>query len=465
MTSPQIGAMSDHRVLGVARAFGFIFAGALVSTMAFAMIPNQFFIVSEKAVVNAPVNLITSPIYGRIDDIRLEVGAAVQPGFVAAVMSNPNQDQTSVVGLRLEKLDIEERLNNELAALDQRRDRLTLIDVQIADVKRGALEELASIVESANSNVQYFQAKVNEQQVLVDRQQTLLDRGVIKPESMAPLLQQKAAAEFELQGAEGELKRQQLLRSLFEQGIFTGGQSATNILSLELQRKTLAVDVEEAETEISQMQRRLAELTQLLDGEQNRLGGIGAAEVKVEASGQVVSVEAAYGDFLTQGQPIARSLDCNEAFVAAVYSSRDVADIETGTPSLVNIRSIGQQRHGRVSKIVRYFGKGGEDRYFEELPEAEGHEVYVLVELDSEAEDGEGAGLVETDQSKFFGCHVGEDVVVSLGEPMIEKLVRYSTDVAALVGPYLGLDTVLSTAQASDDPQDATTATVARVTY
>jgi hypothetical protein len=37
--------------------------------------------------------------------------------------------------------------------------------------------------------------------------------------------------------------------------------------------------------------------------------------------------------------------------------------------------------------------------------------------------------------------------------------------VAALVGPYLGLDTVLSTAQASDDPQDATTATVARVTY
>ena len=465
MTSPQIGAMSDHRVLGVARAFGFIFAGALVSTMAFAMIPNQFFIVSEKAVVNAPVNLITSPIYGRIDDIRLEVGSAVQPGFVAAVMSNPNQDQTSVVGLRLEKLDIEERLNNELAALDQRRDRLTLIDVQIADVKRGALEELASIVESANSNVQYFQAKVNEQQALVDRQQTLLDRGVIKPESMAPLLQQKAAAEFELQGAQGELKRQELLRSLFEQGIFTGGQSATNILSLELQRKTLAVDVEEAETEISQMQRRLAELTQLLDGEQNRLGGIGAAEVKVEASGQVVSVEAAYGDFLTQGQPIARSLDCNEAFVAAVYSSRDVADIEIGTPSLVNIRSIGQQRHGRVSKIVRYFGKGGEDRYFEELPEAEGHEVYVLVELDSEAEDGEGAGLVETDQSKFFGCHVGEDVVASLGEPMIEKLVRYSTDVAALVGPYLGLDTVLSTAQASDDPQDATTATVARVTY
>ncbi|WP_404863279.1 HlyD family efflux transporter periplasmic adaptor subunit [Georhizobium sp. MAB10] len=465
MTSPQIGAMSDHRVLGVARAFGFIFAGALVSTMAFAMIPNQFFIVSEKAVVNAPVNLITSPIYGRIDDIRLEVGAAVQPGFVAAVMSNPNQDQTSVVGLRLEKLDIEERLNNELAALDQRRDRLTLIDVQIADVKRGALEELASIVESANSNVQYFQAKVNEQQALVDRQQTLLDRGVIKPESIAPLLQQKAAAEFELQGAQGELKRQELLRSLFEQGIFTGGQSATNILSLELQRKTLAVDVEEAETEISQMQRRLAELTQLLDGEQNRLGGIGAAEVKVEASGQVVSVEAAYGDFLTQGQPIARSLDCNEAFVAAVYSSRDVADIEIGTPSLVNIRSIGQQRHGRVSKIVRYFGKGGDDRYFEELPEAEGHEVYVLVELDSEAEDGEGAGLVETDQSKFFGCHVGEDVVVSLGEPMIEKLVRYSTDVAALVGPYLGLDTVLSTAQASDDPQDATTATVARVTY
>jgi multidrug resistance efflux pump len=445
-SSPRSGF--DRLILGVSRLFGFVFAAALLATMAFAMIPNQFFIVSEKAVVNAPVNLITSPIYGRVDDIRLEVGSPVEQGFIAAVMSNPNQDQTSVVGLRLEKLDIEERLNNETAALEQRRGRLLVVDAQIADVKRGVLEELDAVIASAKSNVQFYQARASEQQAFVDRQQSLLQRGVIKAESMEPLLQQRAAAEFELEGAQGELKRQELLRSLFEQGIFTGGPSATNIMSLELQRKTLAADIEEAETEIDQMERRLTELAALLEREEMRLGGIGAAEVTVDVAGQIVSVDAGYGDFLTQGQPLARSLDCGEAFVAAVYSSRDVADIEIGTPAIVNIRSIGQQRHGRVAKIVRYFGKGGEDRYFEELPVAEGHEVYVVVELDRSGDgsldaDGMGGGLVEEDTAKFFGCHVGEDVVVSLGEPMIEKLSRYSAEAAERIRPYLDIERAL----------------------
>ena len=126
-----------------------------------------------------------------------------------------------------------------------------------------------------------------------------------------------------------------------------------------------------------------------------------------------------------QGQPVAKSLDCNDAFAAAVYRSRDVTSLEIGMPAMVNFRSLGVKRNAHIYKIVRYFNSGPENRYFAKFPEAEGHEVYVLVKMDEPAADE--ATTAQRSNDKFFGCHVGEDVIVSLGETMISRVARYSS--------------------------------------
>ncbi|MCS4091742.1 HlyD family secretion protein [Rhizobium sp. BK176] len=415
----------DHRILLVSRILGYSFAFMLVFIIAMAMIPNQFFIVSTRAVVNAPVQMIASPIYGRVDKIALQVGQVVNLGDVMATVSNPNQDQTSLTGLRLEKLDLAEKLNNTTSVVAERNEQLEKVKTQIASVKDGVLSELSAVIDNAKSNVQTYEARLSEQDALLQRQLVLLKRGLVSDASIEPQRQKRNAAQYELDAARGELRRNEIVQSLVSRDIYTGGTVAANLLTLEMQRSKLSGDIAEDTIEINQMAERKQQVENLIGREEGRLGKTGAAEVVAERHGQIVSVDASFGDFVMQGQPVAKSLDCNDAFAAAVYRSRDVTSLEIGMPAMVNFRNQGVKRNAHIYKIVRYFNSGPENRYFAKFPEAEGHEVYVLVKMDEPAADE--ATTAQRSNDKFFGCHVGEDVIVSLGETMISRVARYSS--------------------------------------
>ncbi|MBB3315155.1 multidrug resistance efflux pump [Rhizobium sp. BK181] len=415
----------DHRILLISRILGYSFAFMLVFIIAMAMIPNQFFIVSTRAVVNAPVQMIASPIYGRVDKIALQVGQVVNLGDVMATVSNPNQDQTSLTGLRLEKLDLAEKLNNTTSVVAERNEQLEKVKAQIASVKDGVLSELSAVIDNAKSNVQTYEARLSEQDALLQRQLVLLKRGLVSDASIEPQRQKRNAAQYELDAARGELRRNEIVQSLVSRDIYTGGTVAANLLTLEMQRSKLSGDIAEDTIEINQMAERKQQVENLIGREEGRLGKTGAAEVVAERHGQIVSVDASFGDFVMQGQPVAKSLDCNDAFAAAVYRSRDVTSLEIGMPAIVNFRSLGVKRNAHIYKIVRYFNSGPENRYFAKFPEAEGHEVYVLVKMDEPAADE--ATTAQRSNDKFFGCHVGEDVIVSLGETMISRVARYSS--------------------------------------
>jgi multidrug resistance efflux pump len=424
----------DHKILFVSRILGYAFAFMLIFIIAMAMIPNQFFIVSTRAVINAPVQMIASPIYGRVDKISLQVGQVVNLGDVMATVSNPNQDQTSLTGLRLEKLDLAEKLANTTSVVAERTEQLNKVKVQIESVKAGVLSELAAVLDNSQVNVQTYQARLSEQDALLQRQLVMLKKKMVSDASLEPQRQKRNAAQAELESAKGELRRNEIVQSLVGRDIYTGGTVAANLLTLEMQRTKLAGDIAEDNIELNQMSERKIQVDNLIGREEGRLGKTGAAEVTAERHGQIVSVDASFGDFVMQGQPVAKSLDCTEAFAAAVYRSRDVTGLEIGMPAMVNFRSLGVKRSGHIYKIVRYFNSGPENRYFAKFPEAEGHEVYVLVKVDEPtAEDG---SVAQQNNDKFFGCHVGEDVIVSLGETITSRIARYSrAAVASLASP------------------------------
>lgn len=423
----------DYKVLLVSRILGYIFALMLICIIALAMIPNQFFIVSTRAVVNAPVHLIAAPIYGRVDKISLQVGQVVNPGDVTATVSNPNQDQTSLTGLRLEKLDLTEKLNSERETVEQRKRQLEAIVAQLDDVRAGIIRELSAVIENSRSTVRSYEARLKEQDALLERQMSLVRRKVASDVSVEPQMQKRNAARYDLDVARGEMRRNEIVLSLVQQKIYTGGPVSANLLSLEMQHRKLASEISEDEIAIREMSDRKKQVETLIAHEQGRLGNTGSADVVADNYGQIVSVDAASGEFLVQGQTVARSLDCSEAFVAAVYRSRDVAELAIGTPATVNFRSLGVKRTAGIHKIVRYFNAGAESRYFEKFPAADGDEVYVLLKFDQVVSGG--AEAEERSDDKFFGCHVGEDVIVSLGEPVVSKLARYSGQLLAALNP------------------------------
>ncbi|OHV82411.1 hypothetical protein [Ensifer sp. LCM 4579] len=433
LASNTTAKKSDYNVLLVTRILGYLFASMLICIVSLAMIPNQFFIVSTRAVVNAPVHLIAAPIYGRVDKISLQVGQVVNPGDVTATVSNPHQDQTSLTGLRLEKLDLTERLNSERETVEERKRQLETTVAQLNDVRTGIIRELSAVIEGSRSTVQSYEARLKEQDALLERQMTLVRRKVASDASVEPQLQKRNAAQYDLDVARGEMRRNEIVLSLVQQNIYTGGPVSANLLSLEMQNRKLASDISDSEIAIRQMSDRKKQVENLIAREEGRLGNTGSAEVVADNHGQIVSVDAAFGEFLVQGQTVARSLDCSEAFVAAAYKSRDVAELAIGTPATVNFRSLGVKRTAQIHKIVRYFNAGAQDRYFEEFPAADGDEVYVILKFEQVA-DG-GAEAEERSDDKFFGCHVGEDVIVALGEPIVSRLARYSGQLLAALNP------------------------------
>jgi multidrug resistance efflux pump len=413
----------DLAILRTSRIFGYIFALTLLFIMALAMLPNQFFIVSKRAQINAPVQVITSPIYGRVNDISLQVGQVVSPGEVTASISNPNLDETSLVGLRLDSIDLDERLRKSMDSLQQRRARLKLLEGQITEMKQGVLDELQAVITNADAMASSYRARLAEQQALLEQRYELVKKGVISKTSLEPLRQKRDSAQYELAAAESDLRRQTVIRTLISDGIYTSSSVAGNLATLELQKKDLAAEIAGLEAEVEQISQRKSELGDVMAHEEKRSGEAGEGDAVARHFGQIISVDASRGDFLVQGQPLARSLDCDESFVIAVYPGRDVASLDIGTPAMVNIKSLGQKRSAHIQKIVRFFDSGSDDRYYERLPEADPHEVYVILKMDPEdASDQTGA---TSENDRFFGCHVGEDVVVSLGEPLVAKLGRY----------------------------------------
>ncbi len=414
---------SDKKILTVTRLLGYVFASLLLIVVSLAFIPNTFFIVSTRAIVNAPVQLISSPIYGRLDKLNLQVGQAVTSGDVMATVSNPNQDQTSLNGLRLERLNLSEKINNLQGTLAERKGRIAELEVKTNLVRNAVLSELVEVIANSQAVVAQYDSRLKEQDALLERQMTMFRMKMVNDVSMEPQRQKRNAAQHELDAARGDLRRNEIVKDLIVKGIYTGGPVTASLMALDMEHTKIAGEQSEDLIAVKQMSERKKQLEDLIGREEARLVKSGAANVVADYAGQLVSVEASYGDFVRQGQPVAKSLNCSEAFAAAVYPSRAVEQLDIGTPAMINYRSLGVKRTGKIVKIVRYFNSGADDRYYAKFPHADGHEVYVLIR-----EDGVDTNKTPTvSNDKFFGCHVGEDVIVSLGESVVSRVSRYAS--------------------------------------
>ncbi len=414
---------SDRKILTTTRLLGYVFASFLLIVVGLAFIPNTFFIVSTRAIVNAPVQLISSPIYGRLDKLNLQVGQAVTSGEVMATVSNPNQDQTSLNGLRLEKLNLSEKINNIQGTIEERKGRITDLETKTGLVRDAVLSELAEVIANSQAVVAQYDSRLKEQDALLERQMTMFRMKMINDVSMEPQRQKRNAAQHELDIARGDLRRNEIVKDLIMKGIYTGGPVTASLMALDMEHTKIAGEQSEDQIALRQMSERKKQLEDLIGREEARLVKSGAANVVADYAGQLVSVEASYGDFVRQGQPVAKSLNCSEAFAAAVYPSREVESLDIGTPAMINYRSLGVKRTGKIVKIVRYFNSGSDDRYFAKFPHADGDEVYVLIRED----DVDSNKAVHVSNDKFFGCNVGEDVIVSLGESVVSRVSRYAT--------------------------------------
>src|ERR1700730_6104683 len=128
--TPAVSRASRHPV--ILRVSSLVVASVLSLLLINAVVPPIVADQSDRAVVNAPVTLLTAPIEGEIDSLTMNPGHAAEAGDSLARISNVRLDRTTLISLQEKAGDARAKLASTVARKNSDRAYLTSLDAEIA---------------------------------------------------------------------------------------------------------------------------------------------------------------------------------------------------------------------------------------------------------------------------------------------------------------------------------------------
>src|ERR1700681_2892602 len=117
----------------ILRVSSLVVAGILSLLLINAVVPPIVADQSDRAVVNAPVTLLTSPIDGEIDSLAISPGHTVEAGDSLAQISHVRLDRATLISLEEKAAEAREKLAAAQANKESDRAYLRMIDSEIAN--------------------------------------------------------------------------------------------------------------------------------------------------------------------------------------------------------------------------------------------------------------------------------------------------------------------------------------------
>jgi multidrug resistance efflux pump len=141
---------------------------------------------SDRAVVNAPVTLLTSPIDGEIDSLTMSPGHAVEAGDTLARISNVRLDRGTLISLEEKAADAREKLAATQAKKESDRAYLKAIDSEIAGQTEHLKAQFQSQIVELRARVAQSESQSAEKKALVDRQSDMVARDAASTYMLRP---------------------------------------------------------------------------------------------------------------------------------------------------------------------------------------------------------------------------------------------------------------------------------------
>ena len=408
-TGPRDQASSaGHR--GLLRFASFSVASVLAILMLSAVVPPLVADQSDRAVVNAPVALLTAPVAGDVDAIAVSPGQEVSRGQTVARILNSRVDRSTLITLegksaetRGKALAASGKAESNLAymaALDRSIEEQT---TQLAAIFRQQITELRSRLAASVSSGQ-------EKQSVLDRQSVMVARNVASAEMLKPAEQQLAGALHQKDAETAKLGQKITQYEGLLKGVFVGEELA-GLATLSQKRRDIQFDTQRLAIERTELEASLRDQQKLLDAERERLVSLAAAAVETPTTGEILSVGAAEGRHVSAGDSLATLVDCDRTVVVSIFSYRQAQSLSVGSRVEISGGGLSPGQFGTVKEILPKAGDKVDELYAVPFPQTERRELYVLV-----APDGGAAGnrLVSTDRTKgSAACNVGQWVTVS----------------------------------------------------
>ncbi|MGO4307859.1 HlyD family secretion protein [Cupriavidus sp. RAF12] len=379
------------------------------------MFPPVFTRSSERAVVNSPVNLVTTPVEGIVMKQVVAVGAAFKTGQPLMALQNPNIDRALLMELTGKQLDNQKRYEAAKAKLEGSQARLASTNEDIRRYQAAAQREHAVKVKGIEARLAVARQQIDQQEDVVNRNQAMQWAGAVSEayteasrNQLTVLSGARDAIQAELDGARGS---SEAARSKVYMSSTDGAVGA-----LTQRQEELRAEIVQLQAELTQLEEYGREVDKMVATEQERLDRVSNLDIKAYSGGIVEDVLAPPGTRVAAGATLMRTTNCSQPRVVAVFPRSLSKDLLPGAKVKVNVDGVPAPVAGAVAEILPRAPDGDQARYFVPFPPIEKNEIYLIARLDKPLPDLPGAG--KTDR-----CALGHWATVSLDRPWYRGLI------------------------------------------
>ena len=372
---------------------------------------------SDRAVVNAPVTLLTSPIDGEIDFLTMSPGRTVEAGDSLAQISNVRLDRGTLISLEEKAADAREKLAATQGKKDSDRAYLKTIDSEIANQTEQLKAQFQSQIGELRARVAQSESLSAEKKALVDRQSDMVARDAASAYMLKPTTHQYSAALHNADAENAKLNQKIAQLDALEKGIYVGDDLIA-VGTLVQKRRDIDLDEKRMEIEEKELSAVLEDHQRLINKEQKRLDTLAEANVRVTTAGKILNVGAAPGRHVNAGDSVASLVDCDKRFVVAIFSYRQGQSMKVGTSVRVDGASFGS---GVVTAVLPKTSDKIDDRFAVPFPQTERRELYAIIAPDNRTHgtlDPEAAAQHEQSTS----CNVGQWVTVTKDDGIVPSM-------------------------------------------
>ena len=306
----------------------------------------------------------------------------MQPQARIAEVVNNRVDRTTLIDLEGKKAESTQNLRAIRFKLDSDARYILALGMEIEQQKATVIARYQQQITDLTAQVGSASATVLEKQQVLSHQTDMVNRAVAAPEMTKAATQQLSAASFQRQSTDSKLAQKQAQLDSARHDIFVGDD--VHDLAALLQKKRDMETRRRSRLEIERVQvaAALDENTKLFNAERERLATLERSAVTARSQGEILNASAAVGRHVNAGDTLARMVDCNSAFVVAIFSYRQGADLAVGTRVSIDAGSAGTQE-GTVTGVLPKTSDKVDETYAVPFPQTERRELYVLVRPDT----------------------------------------------------------------------------------
>src|SRR3981081_1036593 len=375
--TPVASRASRHPA--ILRVSSLVVASVLSLLMITTVVPPIVADQSDRAVVNAPITLLTSPIDGEIDSLAAAPGHSVGAGQSLAQISNVRVGRGTLISLAGKAAGGVEKVAAAQAMNESYRAYLKSLDSEITAQIEQLKAQFQSQIAELRARVAESDSLSSAKKALVERQSDMVARNAASMDMLKPTTHQYSAAVHNVDAENAKLNQKIAQLDALGKGIYVGDDLIA-IGSLVQKRRDIDLDEKRMEIEEKELSAVLEDHQRLINAEQKRLDSLAEANVRVTTTGNILNVGARARAPVNAGDTLASLVDCDKRFVVAIFSYRQGQSMKVGTRVRVDGASF---RSGIVTAVLPQTSDKIDDRFAVPFPQTERRELYAIIAPDN----------------------------------------------------------------------------------